>query len=209
MGDSRKNIKAESPPSATRPRPDRKKAPKKITETYLHNAGLYYLQRFAAGSAHFRDVLRRKIDRSCLHHTDQNKDDCYAMLDTLIGKFTTLGLLNDETYTRNAVSSLRRRGLSERMIVIKLKRHGISAGQVREALNGFNADSLLNEEESEMAAAMKLAQKKKVGPYASGRDYDRNKALAVFARAGFSFDVARKILGMNEDDALDITCARD
>jgi regulatory protein len=209
MGNGRKNIKAESSPPATRPQPNRKKAPKKITETYLHNAGLYYLQRFAASSEHFRDVLRRKIDRSCLHHTDQDRDDCYALLDTLIGKFTTLGLLDDETYTRNTVSSLRQRGLSERMIVIKLKHQGIPADQVRTALNGFNADRLLNEEESEMAAALKLARKKKVGPYAAGQDYDRNKALAAFARAGFSFDVARRILGMNEDEALDITGARD
>ncbi len=191
--------------AASRPQTAGKKLPKKITETYLHNSGLYYLQRFAASSGHFREVMRRKIDRSCLYHLDQNKEECYALLDTLIEKFENSGLLDDKIYTRNTVSSLRNRGLSERAIVMKLQNRGISIEQIKEALSTFCTDHQISNVESEMTAALKLARKKRIGPYAAGKEFDRNKALAAFARAGFSFNVARQVLGMDEELALEIT----
>lgn len=178
------------------------KVSKKITETYLNNAGLYYLQRFASGTQHFREIMRRKIDRSCLHHADQDKAACYTMLETLIEKFIALGLLDDGVYARNAVASLRNRGLSKRAIIARLQNRGLSPAAVARALDDFNADHGIDGDTGDMDAAMKLARKKKVGPYAAGKEFDRTKALSAFARAGFSFEIARKVLDMNAEDAL-------
>lgn len=192
---SPKNIKAET---ARRP----VKIPKKITETYLHNSALYYLQRFAASSAQFRKVMQRKIDLSCRHHTDQNPEDCQVLLDKLVTRFQENGLLNDGTYARGMVITLRRRGLSERAIVMKLQNKGLSERQIKDALEDFNAENETSTAQSEYNAALKLARKKRVGPYAVA-EFDYDRALSAFARAGFSFDVARRVLSMAPDDLND------
>lgn len=192
---SPKNIKAET---ARKP----VKIPKKITETYLHNSALYYLQRFAASSAQFRKVMQRKIDLSCRHHTDQNPEDCQVLLDKLVTRFQENGLLNDGTYARGMVITLRRRGMSERAIFMKLQNKGLSEAQIKGAVEDFNTENETNAAESEYRAALKLARKKRVGPYAVA-EFEYDRALSAFARAGFSFDMARRVLGMTPDDLND------
>ena len=153
--------------------------------------------------------MRRKIDLSCLHHADQDKNDCYVLLDALIVRFQDLDLLNDESYVKGMVSSLRQRGLSERAIIMKLKNRKMPESQIKDALNAFHADRGLTGHDGEIGAAMAFARKRRVGPYAAGKAFDHNKAMAAFARAGFSFDVARRILEMNEDSVTDIRADRD
>src|SRR5687768_1034793 len=101
-----------------------KKPPKKITETYLHNAGLYYLQRFSASSESFRRVMMRKVERSCRAHPEQDRAECARMVDELVRKFLGAGLLNDGQYAEAMVSTLRRRGLSSRAIQARLAARG-------------------------------------------------------------------------------------
>lgn len=180
-----------------------KKAPKKITETYLHNAGLYYLQRYAASTAQFRNVMQRKIDTSCRHHADQDKDACRRMLEDMIVRFSGNGLLNDAVYLRGMVHSLRRRGLSQRMIVTKLQSKGLGEAEIEDALASFNEENQATPDSVEWAAAVKLARKKKLGPYATG-PVDAKKAMAAMARAGFSFDLCRRVLALGADDVEDL-----
>lgn len=204
---SPKNIKAETACTPDHTQDHNKKTkknpgpkiPKKITETYLHNAGLYYLQRFAASSGQFRTVMQRKIDNSCRHHVEQDRAACLTLLDALVTKFENVGLLNDDNYARGMVISLRRRGLSERAILMRLQHKGLPEDKIRAALTEYNEDNQINPGQSERLAALKLARRKRLGPYAV-EDFDFNKALAAFARAGFSFDVAQSVLRMTPDD---------
>jgi len=100
------------------------KPPKKITEKYLHNSGLAYLQRFTASSMHFKTVMTRKIDKSCRHHEEQDREECLQMLDKTTEKFRELGLLDDEAYLKGMITSFRRRGLSARQIDARKKKIG-------------------------------------------------------------------------------------
>ena len=45
--------------------PPAPKKRKKITLSYLENAGAYYLERFSASEAQFRKVMGQKIYKSC------------------------------------------------------------------------------------------------------------------------------------------------
>lgn len=185
-----KKIKAEK----KKPRP-----PRRITETYLHNAGLYYLQRYASSAAHFRTVMTRKIDRSCKHHKEQDRADCIALLDKLIERFIEVGLLNDDAYTSGMVNSMRRRGLSSRMIHAKLRTKGLHAAAIEQALQNHDDDC---DSDAELSAALKHARRKKIGPFAR-QDQDeeaKQKALAAMARAGFSYDLSRRVLDMESSE---------
>ncbi|MEM6780975.1 MAG: regulatory protein RecX [Pseudomonadota bacterium] len=189
------NNKGERKPQKKR----EKRPPKKITEKYLYNSGLAYLQRFTASSAHFHKVMMRKIDRSCKHHVDQSREDCETLLQKTILKFQDLGLLDDTAYARGMVTSLRRRGLSSKAILFKLLQKGLSQDEILQALASIDAD----DENADITAGLRLARRKKIGPYRT-RDKGEEKELAQLARSGFDYATSRKILSMDLDTAEDL-----
>ncbi len=176
--------------------PRQKRPPKKITETYLHNAGLAYLQRFTASTEHFRTVMLRKIHRSCAHHTEQSHEDCLQMLQNTIEKFQDLGLLNDIAYARGMVTSMRRRGLSSKAILFKLLQKGLPEYMISDALNIIDEGN----SEADLLSALRLARRKKIGPFRT-MDKGEEKELGQLARAGFGYDISRKILSMTTEEA--------
>jgi regulatory protein len=171
-----------------------KKAPKKITENYLHNSGLHYLQRFATGTENFRRVMLRKVERSCRHHPEQNREACAQLVEALIEKFSQAGLLDDKSYTNAAVASLRRRGESSRAIAARLRAKGLPADAVREALDTGDSDD-------DFHAALRFARRRRLGPFAAGRAKAPEKQMAAFARAGHGYEIAAKVLRMERDEA--------
>lgn len=176
------------------------KPPKKITERYLHNAGLAYLKRFPASTAHFRSIMIRKINKSCRHHTDQKPEDCTALLDKLILKFQELGLLNDEAYLKGMITSLRRRGLSKRQIEAKLNQKGMSGDMVQQALQKHDAEEYETDNSGDIYAALIFARRKKIGPFDTNQKHLPEKALATMARAGYSYDIAKKTLEISQEE---------
>ena len=173
-----------------------KKAPKKITESYLHNSGLHYLQRFATGTGNFRRVMMRKVDRSCRAHPDQSREDCARMVEALIEKFSRAGLLDDAGYVRGAVASLRRRGESTRAIEARLSAKGLPRETVRDALQADGGDDL--------QAAVRFARRRKLGPFAAGKSKDPEKQMAALARAGYGYEIAAKVLAMTAGEAEEV-----
>lgn len=178
-----------------------RKPPKKITPTYLHNAGMAYLERFPASSGHFRSILMRKVDKSCRHHKEQDRDACAAMVDDLITKFLSMGLLNDDAYVKGMVTSYRRRGLSGNAIKAKLGAKRLSSDVIDQALNNHTDEG----GGDDLEAAVLLTRRKKLGPFRSpSKEANRDKELATLARTGFSYDTASKALSMDLDEAEDI-----
>lgn len=182
-----------------------KKPPKKITEKYLYNSGLAYLERFPASVPHFRRVMGRKIDKSCNFHKEQDRDACLKMLDTTVATFERQGLLNDAAYTKGMVTSLRRRGLSSRAILYKLQSKGLNEGPIREAINAFDGD-----DNTDFSAAVQLMRKKRFGCFGTRalEEKERNRQLSAFARAGFGFDLAQKALALPLEEAEEILFQR-
>jgi len=176
------------------------KPPKKISDRYLYNSGLAYLQRFPASSMHFRNVMMRKINKSCRHHTEQNIDECCMMLDKLITQFKDLALLDDDAYLKGMITSLRRRGLSSLQIYNKLQQKGYKRNEIETQLKHHDHDEYETENEGDLHAALIFARKKKLGPFDVLKKRDPEKALATMGRAGYSYDVAQKTLTTNIND---------
>jgi len=180
------------------------KPPKKISEKYLYNSGLAYLQRFPASSHHFKSVMMRKIQKSCRFHEDQDIEQCRTWLDALTDKFKELALLDDEAYLKGMVTSYRRRGLSSTQISLKLSPKGYNREEVTEELHKYDTDEygdLLEEQNGDFYAALIFARKKRLGPFDRDNRKTPEKALAAMARGGYSYDTAQKILGLSLEEA--------
>jgi regulatory protein len=212
-------------PHTSKQKPSSKeiKPPKKISERYLRNSGLYYLQRFVTSSGHFRVVMTRKIDKSCRHHKDQSRDECLQMLEIVVQEFLDQGMIDDKGYTLGMVRSLRRRGISARGIQAKLRQKRIGGDMIKSAIDEVNRDnenSVPSFEETgedvnhDFNAALILARRKKIGIFSKYRHElaamaheDKQplerKWIGAMARAGFSYDVCRRILDISEDELND------
>lgn len=167
---------------------NREKKRKKISLSYLENAGAYYLQRFSASTAQFRRVLSRKISLSCRDHPEQNRAECLALLDQVVVKFENLGYLNDESYAKNLLYSLEQKNFAHSRILSTLKMKGVPEDILGNIFPPFN-------ETTDLAAARHWLRKKKIGPYAIRiRENEYQKSIAALARAGFSYDTARRAL---------------
>ena len=178
----------------TKPR----KPPRRITAQYLDRAALAYLQRFASSAQNLRRVLLRRVDRSARAHGD-NPAAGAAMVDELIQRYRRSGLLDDRAYAEARADSLRRRGDSGRTIRSKLAAKGIERELAAAALSGADEDS----PDAELAAAIALARRRGLGPYRKkDRAVARDRDLAALARAGFSYDVARKVVDVDDPDLL-------
>ena len=177
-----------------------KKTPRKITERYLRNSGAFYLQRFTASSGHFKSVMSRKIKRSCHVHTDQDYEECLTFLDKVTADFLEQGLLDDDGYLRGMVTSLRRSGKSKKAIMAKLTQKRVPASDIETAIQNFDTENEQDSNEAEFFAALKFARKKRLGPYDERQKYDDNKALNVFARNGFNYNTARRVMNLDNDE---------
>lgn len=187
-------------PTKTNKAQPKTRVPKKITARYLYNSGLYYLKRFPASVAHFQNVMMRKIRKSCQAHPDQDLKACQDLLEDTTQKFIDLGLLNDELYTRGMVRSLRQSGKSKRAIMARMATKGIPRDLVQDHLTRYEDERQDQSNSAEWDAALTFARKRRIGPYAvnkvnRGQEHETHrKALAKMARAGFSYDIAQRVL---------------
>ncbi len=179
-----------------------KKPPKKITEKYLYNAGLAYLQKFTSSVPNFRRIMDRKINKSCNYHKEQDRDACIKMLDTTVETFVRQGLLNDEAYLSGMINSLRRRGLSAQAILSKLQQKGLAKEAILSSLRAY--DDEIGVHNPDFAAAVLLIRRKKLGCFGKQDPEKKNRELSSLARAGFSFEIAQKALALEQDDAEEI-----
>jgi len=161
--------------------PPKPRTARKVDAAYLERAGLYYLERFSTSSENFRRVLKRKIDRRCKLR-GESPEQFYPLIAPLVERYQQSGLLDDTRYAEAKVASLRRKGLSKRMIQAKLKEKGIESDIIE---NGIAADDT-----SEMDAALNLVRRKKLGKVAE----KHNRDLGALARAGFSYAIAKRAL---------------
>lgn len=164
---------------------------KKITYQRLYNITLYYLGRYESTTDKVRQMLCRRVQKSKLAG-DEVPDEVNAWIDKVVLSMQDLGYIDNRRYLENTYRRLRLQGKSLRFIFGKLSADGIEADMLQSFMDEQNASS----EELDIESARRLVCKKKIG-YLRPKDKQKEmyqKDLATLARAGFSFDVAKKAL---------------
>jgi regulatory protein len=172
------------------------------THASLHEAALNYLARFAATEAGVRRVLERRIDRwaraatedadSVAARTASLKQEARAIAARLVAA----GLVNDAEYAQSRAAGLLRSGRSRRAVAVRLAAKGVAEDLARAVLP--------DDPDSDLAAALVLARKRRIGPFRRGDSPDmagKRRELAILARAGFPQAVAARALALTESEA--------
>lgn len=177
----------------------------------LRNAAMAHLARYSATEVGLVRVLDRRIQRWASRATTFGEEpDRVAELAasarsdarTVAQSLVASGVVDDAAYAQARARSLTRSGRSRRVIGAHLAQRGIDSD--------LAAASLPDDADTELAAALTQARRRRIGPFG---DQDlpsddplaecrvRNRALGALARAGFSRDVAERALSMEREEA--------
>ena len=180
--------------TSSQPRATRRKPQKKITPQRLKNIGLYYLKRFESSVENLRTVLRRRIDAYARENPEWNKNEAYQWAEDVLAEFERLHYLDDNRFAEIKVRAYLASGKPARYIQNKLRAKGIAEEQIRSVLDEQEYDPL--------AMALKLAARKKIGPYrpSETRREFRQKDMGTLVRAGFDYDIVCEVLDYAPDD---------
>ncbi len=138
---------------------ERRKAPP-LDETGLRDLALSYAARFATTAAKLEGYLARKIrERGVAQDDEQEYEGRTRELDVtgLITRLVELGYVDDDAFARSRSRDLTARGYGKRRV-----EQALWAAGVEEETRATHAPG----EGASRRAAMLLAQKRKVGPFA-------------------------------------------
>lgn len=122
------------------------------------------------------------------------------MVDALIVRYRETGLLDDANYSRMRAESMHRRGTSARMTRAKLASKGVASDDISAALDAL-AETI---QEPDLIAAINYARRRRLGPWRrTNRTENRDRDLASLGRQGFGYDLARKVVDAEDEDALE------
>jgi len=177
-----------------------KRGPRKATATYLRNAALYYLDRYASSTANLRRLLMAKVERSARAH-DTDRAEGSAAVEALLADFVRDGVLDDARYAKGRALALYRRGASSRAIRGRLASKGVAAEHIGPAIASLRAES----EEPDLTAALTFARRRRLGPYRlpAARADHRTRDLAALGRQGFAYNLARRIIDTEDVASLE------
>ncbi len=143
-----------------------------------------YLSNYDSSKKNLIIVLKRKIYK--LKITDLERTNLLQILDKIILKLEEKNFINDKRYSLLKFSSLSRAGKSKNFIFNYLLKKGINKTDIQDVTKEIYE----NNSEWEINSAKTFAIKKRL--FESKDTYE--KKLAKMARAGFSYDICKKIL---------------
>ena len=182
----------------------RKRRPRKLSARSLENAAYRHLQRYTSSRANLVRVLLRRVDRSVREHGGQ-REDWLDAVEQAVRKMEAAGLIDDAAYAKMLAQSLTRRGKALRVVRARLKEKGIEEALIHQTLTALREElAVASGDDPDLCAAVELARRKRLGAFGPNdhRQTRYRRHLAVLARAGFSFSVAKRVLQADDPEAL-------
>jgi regulatory protein len=177
-----------------------RRGPKKATPEYLEKAALSYLERYASSRANLRRVLLGKVERSARWH-GTDRDAGARQVEALLDRLARAGYLDDDAYARGRAVTLHRAGHAQAAIRMKLLQKGVERDAAERALQALDEEA----EAPDLAAALRYARKRRLGPYrpAASRAANAERDMAALARKGFSPDLAKRVVQTDDLETLE------
>jgi regulatory protein len=169
-----------------------KRVPRPLDQSRLQELALRYVGKYSTTRAKLRAYLGRKL-RERGWAGDREPD-----LEALANRFTELGYIDDAAYALAQSRSLTARGYGKRRVKGKLRLAGIEDSDGEAAQEHAETEAV--------AAALRFAERRRIGPYASSEAdrSHREKWIAAMVRAGHGFELARVVATLLPGAAIDL-----
>ncbi len=155
-----------------------------MDEKKLLKYAVDYLSKYDSSKKNLLNVLKRKIYKLNLSSIDRSR--LFNVLENILIKLEKNNFIDDNRYCLSRIASLSSLGKSKNFIFNYLIKKGINKYEIQNNFGIYQA----NNDNWEIVSAKLFAKKKKL--YDSNDSYE--KKLAKMARAGFSYDICKKVL---------------
>jgi regulatory protein len=164
-----------------------------LNESKLNELAIRYVGRYSTTRAKLRSYLSRKVRE---RGWDGAGEPDFARI---ADRFTEQGYVDDAAYALAKSEVLTARGYGKRRVLEKLRAAGVAEDDGAAAREHAEAETV--------AAALRFAKRRRIGPFAvqAARDpKEREKGLAAMVRAGHGFDLARAIVALAPGAEVDL-----
>ena len=151
----------------------------KLDEKSLEQVALSYAGRYSTTRARLSAYLERKLRERGWEGPDE------PPIERLVERMADLGYVDDRAFASARAASLGRRGYGERRIDDALRAAGIGEEERQEARSEARRGA--------WQAALRFAERRRIGPFAQGDRTAQEKALGALLRAGHPIDLARRL----------------
>ena len=171
----------------------------------LMNKSLSYLSKFSATENKLNNILHSFSEKNL---KTVNKQQLSKEIASVIQKCKDHGYIDDKKFTENKIEKYINLGKSKKYIIFNLKNYGINNSIIEDCLDDF----FNSKNDNNLKAAIIFARKKSIGPFykkTTGSSPEKlfNKWFGSFARAGFNYDISKKVLNFESSfDAENFLC---
>ena len=171
-----------------------------MTYNQLEKIATNYLNQYAASAENLRQVLIRRIRREQASNGMKTNEGLY-LIEKIILQFKNSGILDDKKFALARIKRLHDRGMSSYTIKHELRRKGVGLSIINSIFN----QNFSNIEAFNLSSAIHLARRKKLGlgNIESKKEKWREKEIAKFVRAGFSYKTTVKVIDAENLDELE------
>jgi len=157
-----------------------------------------YLEKYSPSKQQLRTYLFKKLVKKS--QKISNKKEIFNLIDSVIASLENQELLSDKYYSDVKSKSFLKRGYSLNKIRYSLIKKGIDEKYIKASISKIKE----NESEPDFFSAIKICKKRRIGPNReeSNRALFFKKDISILARAGFSYDISKKVLGIPKDEFL-------
>lgn len=158
-----------------------RRAPPPLDAAALERLALRYVERFATSRGKLADYLARKI-------RERGWDGAPVDPRAVAQRMADAGYVDDRSFAEQKGAALARRGYGARRVAETLRAAGLTEEDRAPVLEEAHADAL--------DSALRLARRKRIGPFAAERadPRERERQLAALLRAGHGMAIARQVV---------------
>jgi regulatory protein len=174
-----------------------RRAPAPLNGDRLRELALRYVGKYATTRGKLRQYLTRKVrERGWAGDGDPD-------LDQLASRFVELGYVDDGAYAMAKSRALTARGYGKRRLADELRVAGVEEAD--------SAAATVHADEAALDSALRLAERKRLGPFATiaADPRQRQKWISAMVRAGHGFALAKAIAALPPGAEIDIDQLRE
>ena len=162
----------------------------------IRNFAFSYLEKYSPSKQQLRIYLFKKIVKK--KQNISSKKEIFNLIDTVIEFLTEHKFISDKYYSESKSKAFLRRGYSLNKIRYNLIKKGINEKYINSSISKIKE----NESDPDFFSAIKICKKRRIGPIREegNRPIFYKKDISILARAGFTYELSKKILELPKEE---------
>ena len=164
--------------------------------TNLKDLAYSYIEKYSPSKQQLKIYLLKKYLTK--FSGTKSKKEITEIIDQVLENLEENKYLNDELYSDSKARSFLRRGYSLNKINMMLRNKGIKDEFIKNSIDKIKDNKI----EPDFVSALKLCKRRRIGAVRSqsNRDLFYKKDMGILARAGFNFDLSKRVLELDLDE---------